>query len=111
MKMTKNQYKKILKELYKKNLRFKKLCDSFDECEGCPFENGRERSPIAALYRISEADIKCRTCVLYDDEKGFCEGWEQSVHSPEHFCMFYQPLNIIRRSAKNSKSFRGWWRH
>ena len=46
------------------------------------------RDEIADVAKVPESHVRCSTCISYNKEYAYCEGWEQSA-KPSDFCTFW----------------------
>lgn len=46
------------------------------------------RDVIAAVAKVPESHVRCSTCISYNKEYDYCEGWEQFA-KPGAFCSFW----------------------
>ena len=46
------------------------------------------RDVIADVAKVPESHVRCSTCIAYNSEYDYCEGWEQSA-KPSDFCSFW----------------------
>lgn len=46
------------------------------------------RDVIANVANVPESYVRCSTCIAYNAEYDYCEGWEQQA-KPSDFCSFW----------------------